>query len=147
MLGMPSAPPNSPHGSEPPKPKVLIVDDDRQWILICTRWLTMAGFDVVSHMSAIGTSRAIVEHHPHVVLLDVCMDGLTGDELARLLKKNRATRNTPVILHSGLSREELEPKIMQTGALGAIRKTGSGAQFFTEFYRLLNKVGIQIPAA
>lgn len=50
-------------------------------------------------------SSAIAEP-PDVILLDVCMPGLDGYDICRLLKNTPETRNIPVVMLSGLESDQ-----------------------------------------
>ena len=55
-------------------PKILIVDDDRDVIEVCTIVLRAEGYDVVSAASRSEGLKAAREEHPDLFLLDVMMD-------------------------------------------------------------------------
>jgi CheY-like chemotaxis protein len=120
--------------------RVLIVDDDPIVLEVTRERLVAAGYDVMVRESPVGTAAAIQREQVDIVILDVLMPGLRGDELARLLKKNPATARTAILLHSSLHGDELRPLIMSTGALGAIEKSWSTAEFHSEFARIASRV-------
>ena len=55
-------------------PKILIVDDDRDVIEVCTIVLEAEGYDVVSAGGRIEGLEAARREHPDLMLLDVMMD-------------------------------------------------------------------------
>lgn len=112
---------------------MLVVDDCCVALERTRQWLVAAGYRVSTREAAVGTAAAVVALHPDVMLLDVLMPGIRGDDLARLLKRNPRTRGVPIILISSLRAEELGPLIMTTGALGVIGKTPSQAAFTAAF--------------
>jgi CheY-like chemotaxis protein len=117
-----------------------LVDDDPIVLAVAAEWLRAAGHQVTTREEALGTTVDIAAHRPDVVLIDVLMPGLRGDDLVRLIKRHPATRGTPVILHSSLELDGLRPLIMATGALGAIEKTGDRAKFLLSFQLLAAKL-------
>lgn len=86
--------------------KVLIIDDDPDFVEAMTMLLETKGYDVISaHAGAEGFNKAKTES-PGLILLDVMMAGKTeGFELSRELKKEAATKDIPVVLVSGIRKE------------------------------------------
>jgi CheY-like chemotaxis protein len=112
--------------------KVMVVDDDTTTLLVAEARLKSAGHEVVIRDRAFGTSAAVLQEKPDLVLLDVHMPGLPGDELGELL----TNQGTAVILHSGDDETQLSKLVAKTGALGYIRKSETSEGFLTEFRRL-----------
>ena len=103
--------------------RVLVVDDNRI-ILEATRlFLEGAGFKVAVQQSAFEMSAAILENRPDVILLDVHMPALTGDQAAEILKRYPFTRDIPVLLFSDLEENELVDLVRVTGAAGFVKKS------------------------
>lgn len=119
------------------KLRILVIDDDQTTLLVTAAVLEDAGHEVSQRTEALGSGSAIAREKPDVVLLDVNMPGLSGDELARLLKQRAATQKVGIILHSSLDAEELARVRRSTGALAAITKTSDALQFLTEFDRIV----------
>jgi FixJ family two-component response regulator len=71
------------------------------------------------------------------VLLDVEMPGLSGDGLAELLAGRRETVGVPVIFYSSRAPTLLLETVRESGARGAIQKTGGRHQFLSQFEALL----------
>lgn len=91
---------------------ILVADDDqptRELVALC---LGQVGFEVVEAAEVDSAERAIVEHSPALIVLDVAMPGRTGLDLLRTLDK----RNTAVILLSGRSSEQDRILGLQLGA-------------------------------
>lgn len=116
--------------------KVLVVDDDPIALEVARERLQRAGHQVVVRDRAFGTSRVILAEQPDVVLLDVMMPGISGDELASLLQEQVRTRRVAVVLHSSKEAGELEELVKRTGAAGAIHKTSDDGRFVAEFERI-----------
>jgi len=105
--------------------RTILVIDDNAVVLEATRsTLEQAGFRVVTLDRASGAVVAVLQERPDLVLLDVNMPNMTGDSLADVLGRTRATRGTLVVLYSSLPANALRMKAMATGAHGFIQKTG-----------------------
>lgn len=105
--------------------RTILVIDDNAVVLEATRaTLEQAGFRVVTLDRANGAVVAVLHERPDLVLLDVNMPNMTGDSLADVLGRTRATRSILVVLYSSLPANALRMKAMAAGAHGFIQKTG-----------------------
>ena len=82
------------------KPKVIIVDDDRDTREMLTLALELEGFDVGQAANGLRLISAMHVDRPDVILLDVMMSWIDGFELCRAVKKNDEFRDIPVIFIS-----------------------------------------------
>ena len=87
----------------PKKLTALVVDDDPISLEVAKRRLEDLEFDVTVREHSLGTSRWILENQPDLVLLDVVMPGLNGDQLVARLRAQRA--GLRVLYMSGFSEE------------------------------------------
>jgi len=105
-----------------PKPRVLIVDDERSNINILGN-LLVPEFDVlVATDGPTALARAAGELRPDLILLDVIMPGMDGHEVCRRLKQDPETHDIPVIFISAMSEEEDEALGLQIGAVDYVTK-------------------------
>ncbi|HEY2409722.1 MAG TPA: response regulator [Polyangiaceae bacterium] len=116
---------------------VLVVDDDPVVLEVTRERLEGVGYAVHTRQEAIGTSQWASEFQPDVILLDINMPALDGTDLAQLLKRRRATKNLAIILFSSMDSQQLDRRLSDTGADGAIQKTGDAARFLSEFESLI----------
>ncbi len=139
------APPSStqrpkPTTLPPSRGRVLVIDDDPIVLQSLSDCLSAAGFRVTVRSQALGTSQWITQNEVDLILIDLVMPAMSGIDLAMFLKKRGLTRKLSVILHSeDAAMTELGPLVRQSGALGAIPKTGDRAQFLAEFERLAER--------
>ena len=103
--------------------KVLIVDDSPTVLAAITMHLEKAGYTVATHNRALGTLLAVLKESPDVILLDIGMRSLSGDEICKLIKKDEGSSRTLVFFYSSLSEESLEQKVRESGADGFIHKS------------------------
>ena len=95
---------------------VLIVDDDEGVRSLFSRLLSHEGYAVDVAPDGASALAAMPVLRPDVVLLDVMMPGLTGFEVCRRLKRDPATRLTPVILVTVLNGREQKIEGLRAGA-------------------------------
>ncbi len=121
--------------------KVLVVDDDVVVLELARARLEKMGHEVVTRDSAIGTTAMIIREKPDVLLLDVRMPVIPGDDLIHTIREKRLVNDCdelPVILYSGTEVSELRRLVKETGALGAIHKARDSAAFAATFERLVH---------
>jgi CheY-like chemotaxis protein len=61
-------------------------------------------------------------HHPHLILLDVHLPDMRGDEVLRQLKDDPATREIPVVVVSADATRDQEERLLATGARAYLTK-------------------------
>lgn len=86
-----------PDGADHP-PRILIVDDERQYRELLEVMLAPEGFSFLHAASGDEALDAVTHLHPDLVLLDVVMPGMDGYEVTRAIKGSRFTKNIPVIM-------------------------------------------------
>jgi CheY-like chemotaxis protein len=106
--------------------RILIVDDDPRLLSVTRELLELEGYVVRTQESPFGTSKAVVEFAPDLILLDVNMPGLSGDRLAAVLLGDREGEPRKVLLHSSNDEDSLRESAARAGALGYVCK-GDGA--------------------
>ena len=77
---------------------ILIVDDDTLNRKLLDTMLKLAGYRTVHAASGEGALALVHASAPDLILLDVMMPGMDGNEVTRRLKKNPLTSNIPVIM-------------------------------------------------
>ncbi len=90
------------------KRRILIVDDSPSltdmWRMLFAR---SGKFDIGIEndgAAALGTARIF---QPHLIFLDVCLGGISGQQVADELKTDPALGDTPVVFLTGLSSAEM----------------------------------------
>jgi CheY-like chemotaxis protein len=81
--------------------KILIVDSNdafRESIRAFIKGLGHEVFEATTGLDAMEKASSI---HPDLILMDVRLPGMNGDEVTARLKKNMSTRNIPVVIESG----------------------------------------------
>jgi len=93
------------------KRRVLIVDDDTDYLTIVKTVLERNDFEVETARSGFGAGVAVERFRPDVILMDIRMPGMDGFEVMEKLEGMRAGRPVPVIGCSGTSDEATRRRI------------------------------------
>ena len=94
--------------------RILIMDDDRVVLAMCADLLTKAGYAIRTADTLQGFYLATAAWRPEIVMMDVCMPEMSGNELCRLVKTS--IHGIPVVLFSALPEEHLAPLAQSCGA-------------------------------
>ncbi len=105
---------------------VLVVDDSA----VCRQTLRYVlegqGYRVVELASPFGFALTLNRERPDLVLLDVDMPAISGDQLVVIASKHKLHR-CPILLHSSCEPEKLARLVRQSGASGYLLKDGDVA--------------------
>jgi len=95
--------------------KILIVDDRRENIIfLANNILRPEGYEVITAMDGEKGLEKALEEKPDLIITDMQMPKMTGDEMIRALRK--AGKNTPVILTTFHGSESAAIKAFRAGA-------------------------------
>jgi two-component system, NtrC family, nitrogen regulation response regulator NtrX len=81
--------------------RILLVEDDVDLARLYRGVLRMAGFDALHVANGWSALRAIEEESPDLIVLDIHLPGLRGDELLKELSERPDTRQIPAIVVTG----------------------------------------------
>ncbi|MBI2153788.1 MAG: response regulator [Candidatus Rokubacteria bacterium] len=96
--------------------KILVVDDTPQNVKLLADLLTVKGFAVVTAASGPEALEKVEKEQPDLVLLDVMMPGMSGYEVCRKIRENRATAILPVVMATSLDPAQERVKGIEAGA-------------------------------
>ncbi len=88
---------------------VLVVDDDEQVTRLVKRVLERAGFECVAVNDGNAAHDAAVEWRPDIILLDLMLGDITGDQILAILRADFRTRLIPVVFLT--VRDSMEDKV------------------------------------
>ncbi|MDB4880136.1 MAG: diguanylate cyclase [Gemmatimonadetes bacterium] len=85
-----------------PRPRILIVDDERKNRQLLEVMLAGEDYELVLAESGEEALQEVARRRPDLVLLDVMMPGMNGYEVAAALKGDAGTRHIPLVILSAL---------------------------------------------
>jgi DNA-binding response OmpR family regulator len=122
------------------KPRIIIVDDDRDTRELLALALESENFEVECVANGLRLIASLQLRRPHAILLDVNMSWIDGFELCKAVKKNESFRDIPVIFVSGRGEPEDRRRGLEAGA----------ADYFVkplDLNRLITRIRELAPAA
>ena len=104
------------------KKKILIVDDNLDIRKLLALFLERSGYDTIeaaTGLEAVSQARVIC---PNLILMDLTMPVVSGDEAMRWLKADPLTRHIPVIVISGFFDGPQLDRALAVGAVDILYK-------------------------
>ncbi len=98
-----------PHSALVHRDIVLVVDDDEQVLRLVKRVLDRAGFECVTVGNGLLAHDAAVDWRPDIILLDLMLGEITGDQIMEQLREDFRTRLIPVVFLT--VRDSLKDKV------------------------------------
>lgn len=120
------------------KKKILIIDDEREMVDMLSIRLSSHGYDIVTAFDGESGLRSAAHEKPNLILLDVMLPRITGDEVCRQLKENQQTVKIPVILLTA-KQEVSEDVFRQWGACDYVIKPGEPKELLSKIRKWMKQ--------
>ncbi len=102
---------------------IVVIDDDKLILSMARDFLEEAGFQVSTSDNGLYTNHIIYgSNPPDLIIIDVMMPLMNGDDKIRTLKRREYSRQIPVLLMSSKEPAELQQLAEAAGADGIIPK-------------------------
>lgn len=120
-----------------PKPRILVVDDEPDVLELVEFNLRKAGFDVLLAEDGEAALRRIEAEQPDAVVLDLMLPGVDGLEVCKLLRRDPATANLPVLMLTAKATEVDRVLGLELGAQDYLTKPFSPRELVLRVKNLL----------
>lgn len=105
------------------KTLIFVIDDEKGSLELISGALEDAGFSTVKYLRPLEGIKKAVELKPDLIVLDWYMPQMDGLQVLQKLKANKATKEVPVIMATGINTESEDLKqALDAGAVDFIRK-------------------------
>ena len=125
-----------PHTHDHPA-HILIVDDDQKNRRLLELMLTQANYRLACAASGAAAFAQIEKQLPDLIVLDVMMPVMDGNEVAIRLKLNPGTKNIPIIMVTALSDHDARMVALRAGAADFLTKPVDQAELCVRVRNLL----------
>jgi DNA-binding response OmpR family regulator len=103
--------------------KILVADDDVSIANLLTQALADEGYETYKAVQSLRFYDAVREHMPDLILLDLMMPYLEGDDELQLLQLDAATARIPVIIVTAKTEAKREEaRYRQLGVVAIVTK-------------------------
>src|SRR5690349_21160844 len=124
--------------SDPAKPLVLVVDDAADSLDMYDRFLRARGYQVAIATNGQEGVEQAVKLQPRLIVMDVSMPVMGGEEAALLLKKQEETKHIPVVILTAYAMDGAAA-VRNTQCEGFLIKPCSPDDLATEISRVLGQ--------
>ncbi len=121
--------------------QILIVEDEKPIREMIAFGLKRAGFEICEAEDCRAARARLADRLPDLVLVDWMLPDMSGLELTRLLKKDDATRDVPVIMLTARAEEEDKIRGLEGGADDYITKPFSPRELLARIKAVLRRGG------
>jgi FixJ family two-component response regulator len=119
--------------------RIALVEDEAPVRIALARLLRLANYEVLAYASGEEFLAGLAESRPLCAILDVHLPGLSGIEVQRRLRSDRA--QVPVVFITASDDPSLECEASESGALQLLRKPFSSDEFLAAVASALQRLG------
>lgn len=120
------------------KAKILVVEDDADILQVLCVFLKYAGFEVHGVSGGQEAMRVVPEFRPHLIVLDLMMQPVSGFEVLDWLRANRITPPLPVLVLTALTQLTEQVHVFEEGAVEYVTKPAQPSALVEQIRTLLS---------
>ncbi|NQT23471.1 MAG: response regulator [Candidatus Omnitrophica bacterium] len=121
------------------KTKIAVIDDDKDIVFLMQRRLRKENFLVSFAYSGRAGLEVISRENPALIILDLGLPDMDGRDVLTNLKRNKSTKDIPVIILTGKDEQIERDYGMELGAYEYITKPYDGDYLVRIINRVLDK--------
>jgi two-component system phosphate regulon response regulator PhoB len=118
---------------------ILIVEDEQPIRDMVAFGLRRAGFDVVEAEDSRAARACVADRRPDLMLVDWMLPDMSGLELTRLIKRDKETREIPIIMLTARALEQDKVTGLDSGADDYITKPFSARELVARIHAVLRR--------
>ena len=122
------------------KPSLLLVEDDRALADLLIWHFDREGYDIVRTADGEEALLLAEERTPDVVILDWMIEGVSGIEVCRRLRRRASTAHVPIIMLTARGEESDRIRGLETGADDYVTKPFSPRELLARVAAVLRRV-------
>ena len=103
--------------------KILVVDDETDLLRVTAIRLQKKGYEVFEAVDGQEALNLACQKMPDLIILDVHLPVMNGDEVVKIFKKDENLKHIPIILTSLTDAVSLEKRFKECGADGYFAKS------------------------
>jgi len=119
--------------------KILIVDDNPQFLKLLTMMLSGKGYKTDIAEDGFAAGIKILEFQPELIVLDIFMPGMNGFEVCKQVKEKITTSHIKILAITGYDSEENKDRILAAGADACLVKPFGNNTFVKTVKHLLTR--------
>ena len=117
--------------------RIAIIEDELPILQLYSLKFELEGFEVFTATSGRDGLRIIEKHQPDLVLLDLRMPHMSGEEMLKILRAKEWGATTRVLILTNLSRDEAPASLRFLGISGYIVKANHTPKQVVDTVRMI----------
>jgi two-component system, OmpR family, phosphate regulon response regulator PhoB len=123
-----------------PQPRLLLVEDDQALAELLEFRFQAEGYDVVTTPDGDEALLYASEQTPDLVVLDWMIEGTSGIEVCRRLRRNKATAHVPIVMLTARETEDDRVRGLETGADDYVTKPFSPRELIARVAAVMRRI-------
>lgn len=119
------------------KKRILVIDDDKNLRLVLTDKLNVSGFEAVSASNGQEGLEMALKLHPDLILLDVLMPIMNGQEVLKKLREDEWGRKAKIIMLTVVEDAGVIAQAVQEGSFAYLIKTDQSMDEIVEKIKVM----------
>lgn len=103
-------------------PKILVVDDEPDVVMLIATTLRGEGFEVITAYDGLEALDKTAVEKPNLIILDIMMPMMSGYEVCQQLKSDPASQHIPVVCLSSAHTPDARAQSLHVGAVTLLTK-------------------------
>lgn len=116
--------------------KILIIEDEADILTLAEMRLKAAGYKILTAASSEEALKLLQKDRPDLILLDLVLPGMQGDDLCKKLKSNPKFKRTPILIFTA-SMIRVPEKMDEIGADDYVIKPFDPADLLKKIKKLI----------
>lgn len=104
------------------KQTVLVIDDEEVVLSSTSLILELLGYHILSASSGFDALKLLEKQTPDIILLDIMMPGMNGNEFLGILRKTEKFKHIPVIVQTGFYNAKELQSMQKLGITDVLKK-------------------------
>ncbi|MDX1916609.1 MAG: response regulator [Rickettsiaceae bacterium] len=119
--------------------KILVIEDNDLNMKLFEDMLCLLKCEVISTKSGYNAIDLCKQYLPDLVLMDIQLDGISGTDIIRDMKSDKALQDIPIIAISAYAMKHEEMSILQSGCDKYLSKPVAIEEFFSSVQHFLDR--------
>jgi CheY-like chemotaxis protein len=102
--------------------KVLIVEDNDDWRRLLGLFIQRLGYEVFEATTGLEAIDRAIAVHPDLILMDLGLPQMSGQEATAFLKAQASTRDIPVVVQTAHATAAYKDRALEAGATEVLHK-------------------------
>jgi CheY-like chemotaxis protein len=101
--------------------KILVVEDHDGLRQMLVRFIQFSGYEALAAATGLAALETISATHPDLILMDLGLPGMDGENVTEIIKGDPTTRHIPIVVHTAFGGDRTD-RALKAGAAEILHK-------------------------